>query len=137
MNHAERQEKLEDFYARALSILRSKGKDYTSNDDAFYNFNQLAKEINSTPEKVLWVFLQKHLISITNYIQHGRLESEPIKDRLIDASNYFALLAVMIENKKTPADSLRKMTDKVLKGKSADVEIFDDCVNDEDVHHCK
>lgn len=82
----------------------SKGKEYTQGD-RLDNFKRIAKDVGVTPKQVLWVFMKKHLDSISSYIKRdaeGTHESkmdltESIDGRIMDARVYLTLLRGLIE----------------------------------------
>ena len=80
-------------------LLSSKGIEYSGKEDRFSNFNKLGDELKLSREKVLWIYLKKHLDGILSYINGGYAGGEPIFGRINDARNYLALLAGMIEEK--------------------------------------
>jgi hypothetical protein len=69
----------------------TKGHEYTQGD-RLDNFKRLAQECGITPEQVLWIYLKKHLDSIVYYIREGKLESETLESRIVDARVYLSLL---------------------------------------------
>lgn len=99
MNYPEQLNCVNEFFNECLALQKTKGKDYTTNGDVFYNIKTTAEECEITPEKVLWIAFRKHYIAVQQYIRSGKLESESIKSRLIDIANYVSLLAAFIEAK--------------------------------------
>lgn len=97
-------EKFVDFYKtlveEEVKIFTDKGREYSGNNNRFNNFQRLGQELELPPEKILWIYLKKHLDSILSYINlEKELSSEPIIGRINDARNYLALLAGMIQEK--------------------------------------
>ena len=96
-----------DEQAKALHALTaSKGEEYArSDDDQLANFKRQGAELGLMPEKILAVYLNKHLDSIKTYIKHKSPDSvytlaEPIEGRIDDAILYLLLLkATVIEEK--------------------------------------
>lgn len=90
----------EVFYNQMVEVekklLSSKGIEYSGKEDRFNNFNKLGIELNLSPEKILWIYLKKHLDGILSYINGEYVGGEPIIGRINDARNYLALLAGMI-----------------------------------------
>lgn len=99
MTFEERERITDEFFEKCRDLLNSKGQDYTTNNEAFGELKDTAKELGIPPEKVLWVYAKKHYSAIKNYIHKGKLESEPIEMRLVDFSNYMALLYALIQEK--------------------------------------
>lgn len=91
--------------AEEAAVGKSKGTEYTQGEDRLDNFKRLAKDIGITPKQVLWVFLKKHLDSISTYIRKEADISpqnltEPIEGRVMDARVYLSLLRGLIEEDK-------------------------------------
>lgn len=82
-----------------INVGKTKGREYTQGD-RLDNFRRIGEELNLDPEKVLWVYLKKHLDSIANYIREGKVYSESIESRIMDARVYLGLLRGIIEEKK-------------------------------------
>ena len=68
-----------------------------SEDNVFANFDRVAKAINSTREKVLMVYLLKHIDGISAHIKGHKSQREDVTGRLTDAMVYLLLLWGMIE----------------------------------------
>ena len=80
---------------------KEKGKEYTEGIDRLDNFKRLGKELNLDPKVILWVYLKKHLDSISSFIRNNRTFSEePIESRIKDARVYLALLRGLIEDQR-------------------------------------
>ena len=90
---------IRQLYERLLELTVSKGEEYTDRDEhnQFQNFEDLAEQLDLSREKVLWVFLQKHLNAIRTYVKDDgqRVQSEPIAGRIDDAILYLLLLRGM------------------------------------------
>jgi hypothetical protein len=85
------------------SVLGSKGKEYTRDDDRLSNFKDAARVDDETPEQALWGMFKKHLISvkdIKNDIAKGKLPNFALlEEKIGDSINYFILLEVMIKER--------------------------------------
>lgn len=85
------------------NMLLRKGHDYASRGDLgnpFENFDVIAEEVDLPSERVLYIYMAKHLRAIKAYIDYGTLESgESLWGRIIDIRNYLALLAGMAKAK--------------------------------------
>ncbi len=82
-------------------ILQQKGDDYTIDRaalDRLYNFKAIGELLDMSAEKVLLVYLFKHIFSIAAYAK-SKKESEPITGRVDDAINYLYLLLGLIEER--------------------------------------
>lgn len=85
-----------EFDAECATVLFSKMKDYAADADAHRNFNQSAEAAGVSPLTVWAIFLKKHLDAIFTYVREGRVASEPVRQRVLDARNYLDLgLALM------------------------------------------
>ena len=84
--------------AQNLSHLtKTKGEEYTANDDQLANFRQSAAEAGVSMEQVWLVFFNKHFSAIRYYVKNNRVEStESINSRIDDAILYLALLRAMV-----------------------------------------
>ncbi len=90
-----------------LAILKnltaSKGVEYSrSDDDQLANFRRQATELGVGPEKILAVYLNKHLDAIKSFLKTGEVLSEPIYGRIDDAILYLMLLKAMVIDKTAP-----------------------------------
>ena len=86
--------------------LVKKGNEYSSQVDRFANFKRQASVLSIPKERILQVYLAKHLDSIETYLKtmlhSGVVEanknlSEPISGRFVDVINYYLLLYAMID----------------------------------------
>jgi hypothetical protein len=93
-------------FESAKNIAKVKGEDYTKGSlDALANFKEGGEDIGVPPEKVCWIFMNKHYQAITNYIKTGgQSESEPIAERLKDLINYCVLMQGIINEKNINKD---------------------------------
>lgn len=95
---------LQDQLAELIKLTKTKGEEYArSEDDQLANFKRQAAELGLDPEKVLAVFLNKHLDAIKSFIKTGQVLSEPIQGRIDDAILYLILLKAMIVEKEEQA----------------------------------
>jgi len=95
MNLVQQNAIAEKFFIKCQELLKSKGSDYTPEDIAFKDVMEIARDLQVSPRKVLWVYARKHFTAIRRWIRDGDVNSEPIETRLIDMANYCALLYVM------------------------------------------
>lgn len=81
-----------DFIKNGINVVILKGDDYSPERvplvDAFF----AAADINSDVPQVLWIHIRKHLAAISTYMRTGQLR-EPLHHRLVDVTNYMALIA--------------------------------------------
>lgn len=90
-----------------------KGREYAGEDNVDHNelanFDRLAAKLSLSPEKVLWVYLTKHLDAIENHIREldkpvTKVASEPIEGRIDDAILYLLLAKAMVVRRKAIAN---------------------------------
>lgn len=81
----------------------SKGVEYAGSVDQLANFKRQGKALGVSPEFVLMVYLSKHIDSIRVYCRDkGKMLSEPIEGRIIDAILYLCLLLALVEEDTDP-----------------------------------
>lgn len=112
MNLVRQVEESQAFFQSCMDIFKVKGPDYAPDSVAFREVLDTARELGTSPEKVLWVHFKKHYTAVKKYILDGRVESEPLEGRLRDLANYVALLHV-----------LTKYKDDILKGYNVHVQV--------------
>ena len=71
----------------------------TSN--AFANFERVADHIECTREKVLMVYLLKHIDGIISFVNGHKSQREDVTGRITDAITYLCLLWGMVEEEKS------------------------------------
>jgi hypothetical protein len=88
---------LKDQLATLQALSTTKGEEYArAADDQLANFKRQAEELGVSQDKILAVFLNKHLDAIKYYIKTGETLSEPIEGRIDDAVLYLVMLKAMI-----------------------------------------
>lgn len=92
-----------EIFMRCAEIIRVKNADYSQNEqrgDRIAAFRRIARDIGVPMEKVWAVFAQKHWGAIMRFVKDGRVESEPIEERVNDLINYLVLLrAIIVDGK--------------------------------------
>lgn len=81
-------------------VSKTKGKEYTQGgDDRLKNFKDTAKDLGLDPLNVCFIYMKKHIDSITSYIKHGRkiFSDETIESRIKDIRVYCCLLRALVE----------------------------------------
>jgi hypothetical protein len=68
--------------------------------NAFANFERVAEHIESSREKVLMVYLLKHIDGISSFVNGHESQREDVRGRITDAIVYLCLLWGMVESKK-------------------------------------
>jgi hypothetical protein len=97
MNDEQFQSIVADTFKVIDAISETKGREYADNLDRLDNFKRIGEQLGTRPEKILFVYLQKHLESIRRYVREIDSEtqtplSEPIEGRIDDAILYLILL---------------------------------------------
>jgi hypothetical protein len=108
LTHKDRTKQVEAFFKACVILQKTKGKDYTTEGDAFKDLCDEAEAMGIKPEQVLWVSMNKHYKAVRKYCRYGQTESEPIDSRLKDLANYVSLLFVLIKNKNRAQQSKNK-----------------------------
>lgn len=89
-------------------------KEYSGGEDnAFGNFQRLAKELSLDQKQVLWVYAMKHKDGIASYLNGHTSQREDVTGRLKDLIVYLFLLWCMIEEER---DLEREMAKRSLFG---------------------
>ena len=71
-------------------------KEYAHNtENVFENFERVAEATDSTREKVLMVYLLKHMDGISAYVKGYKSQREDVTGRITDAIVYLMLLWAM------------------------------------------
>jgi len=95
-----RDPKLFNLLNDCIKILDVKGNDYTvgaGDKDRLFNFRSAAQQIGGSMLQVWYVYFYKHLTSVQRYVKDGKVESEPIRERIKDLINYLYLLTLIID----------------------------------------
>ena len=75
-------------------------KEYArTQNDVFANFKRVAKDLDSTPEKVLLTYFLKHKDGIVSWANGHTSQREDVRGRIKDAIVYLMLLWGMVEEK--------------------------------------
>ncbi len=83
--------------------------------NAFANFERVADYIDSSKEKVLMVYLLKHIDGIASFVNGHKSQREDVRGRLTDAIVYLCLLWGMIETEDAKSRN-EKSLEKLKKG---------------------
>lgn len=87
--------------ADCISTLAKKGADYTEgrNEDRTVHFREAAADVGISVEQAWLILFRKHYTAIKKYVKSGKVESEPIRGRILDAINYLLLFACIVDEK--------------------------------------
>lgn len=90
--------KVMDQVITEINFLRDSGhKEYAGGENAFGNFERLATQLDLKREKVLWVYLMKHIDGVVSYLNGHVSQREPIEGRINDIIVYLILLRGMVQ----------------------------------------
>lgn len=85
-----------ELFEVSLGMNDTKGREYAGGSERFANFERLAQQLGLSRQKVLWVYLAKHLDAIVSIVNNGRTFSEETaRGRIVDAITYLSLLGGM------------------------------------------
>lgn len=96
--------RLMDSIFQDLQKTREAGqKEYAhDSENAFGNFERLSKQLNLEREKVLWVYVQKHIDGVVSYLNGHKSQREDVRGRIKDIIVYLILLWGMIDDNENP-----------------------------------
>ena len=98
MTHEKFDKLFEARVEKLREIGRTKGHKYAGDADRLANFKEEGKELDLPPEKVLHVFLNKHLRAIGHYCSTGQnLGEELVENHITDALMYLFLLEGLVK----------------------------------------
>lgn len=113
---------VDEFSEKTISLLRSKAADYANDEDRLKNFREVASAANTTPEKVCFIYMMKHVQAIGNMVDRDDFVwewtkpdgSEGAKQRIADAINYLFLLAANVEHSQRKMNTRDPVTDGIV-----------------------
>lgn len=78
-------------------------KEYAHDEqNALANFERLEFDLKISREKVLWVYMKKHLDGILSYLNGHKSQREDVRGRIKDVIVYLILLWAMIDDNEAP-----------------------------------
>lgn len=86
---------VDELLAEVRRVLIDKGADYARPDNATHNFETAAEWAGLTREKTLSVYMYKHDAALYRYLRDGKVDSEPIRGRIVDGMAYRVFAAAM------------------------------------------
>lgn len=90
---------VEDQLERIKSVLVKKAVEYNLDDDRLSVFKHGSGISEETPEQVLYGFMLKHIISITDMINSKSSYSEELwNEKITDICNYLVLLQGLLKD---------------------------------------
>lgn len=98
----------EKFNLECVAALTSKGVEYAGRKDRLNNFKSVSERTGQTPLQVWSIYALKHLDSILSYVREGKVFSESIRSRFMDARNYLDLGLALIEESTAAPKEVRR-----------------------------
>lgn len=100
MTHADQMNHCRRFFATAitkfaresLTLMAYKSGDYNPQPMAMTEAFVAASDIDSDVPRVLWVHVRKHVAAIANHMAGGELQTDDVRQRLMDVAVYMALI---------------------------------------------
>ena len=98
MNRKKMETLINQVFKKIQTVRAAGQKEYAQNlNNAFANFERVAKKIDSSREKVLLVYLLKHIDGITSFVNGHKSQREDVRGRITDAIVYLCLLWAMVD----------------------------------------
>ena len=98
MTQKEMELTMENIFKEIQRMREAGQKEYArKSSNAFANFERIGSNLNLSREKVLLVYLLKHIDGISSYIDGHEMQREDIRGRITDALVYLCLLWGMID----------------------------------------
>ena len=99
MTRKKMSELIKEIFLEIQETRESGQKEYARDvDNAFANFERIGKNLKLSKEKVLLVYLLKHIDGICAYVDGHRSQREDVKGRITDVIVYLCLLWGMSES---------------------------------------
>lgn len=89
---------MQDVFNECYELREAGQKEYAGGSNGLGNFERLALELSMSREKILWVYLKKHLDGIVSYMNGHKSQRENVRGRINDAIVYLVLLRAMVED---------------------------------------
>tara|TARA_Y100001973_G_scaffold102053_1_gene166363 strand:- start:498 stop:809 length:312 start_codon:yes stop_codon:yes gene_type:complete len=102
MKHSEMKNFIEKVFMPKIESVRDSGqKEYARDkDNVFANFERVAVQTDSTPEKAILTYLLKHIDGIGAFCCGHQSQREDVQGRIHDSVTYLMLLSALVESKK-------------------------------------
>lgn len=85
--------------SQEVNWLREQGQKEYAHDEqnALANFDRTGEDTETSPFKVLWIFMKKHSDGVLAWINGHRSQREDVRGRINDLIVYLILLRAMID----------------------------------------
>lgn len=101
MNNADFLNTVDEFFRSIRELMSKKNADYSAGSgDSLFDYYDTAERLEVTPIKAWGVLFLKHIHAVEKFIKTGRVESEPIEERLKDIAAYSALAYALVKELK-------------------------------------
>ena len=98
MTQKEMEITMENIFKEIQRMREAGQKEYArKNDNAFANFERIGTNLNIDREKVLLVYLLKHIDGVCAYVEGHKSQREDVRGRITDIIVYLCLLWGMID----------------------------------------
>lgn len=84
---------------KILEINKTKGEEYSGDDDICKNFKDQAELLDVDPKLVWAIYVNKHWAAIMSHVKKGKVFSEPIEGRIDDVILYLLIYKALIKEK--------------------------------------
>ena len=81
----------------SLTVLATKGTEYSLSADRLDHFKDSAAEQETTPKQALWGMASKHFASLSGMCKNGQPDKERWLEKITDGINYLLLLRALVE----------------------------------------
>lgn len=108
MTQEQLSEVMEIVFEKCRSLRAAGQAEYAhKKENAFRNFEEVGQYADISREKVLLIFLMKHIDGITAYIRGHKSQREDVRGRICDAIVYLTILYGMVEeNTRVPSSDM-------------------------------
>ena len=102
MTQKEMELTMENIFKEIQRMREAGQKEYArKSSNAFANFERIGSNLNLSREKVLLVYLLKHIDGISSYVEGHKSQREDVRGRITDVIVYLCLLWGMSESHET------------------------------------
>lgn len=107
MNRSDFDDYVKERLEEIVNLSCGKGKEYAKEESAFNNLEKGAKMDSISPEKCLWDYMRKHLVSIKDIIdeinEEGKTSKDfgKVKEKCGDVILYMILLEGIVKSRKS------------------------------------
>jgi len=96
MNLEQQREAIQAFTKKMIETIASKGDDY-ADEDRLSNFKDVAYITGLTPEMICFVLMAVKIVRLKQLLSGKTPKNEPMKDSLLDLSDYSFLLDCILD----------------------------------------